>query len=679
MPLFRCLILLAIVSSSVWAQDSTSTKVRDQLEETFEESDLEDDEAGEQLIQFLQELESNPVNINTADINELLQIPGITFITARSIIAYRENKTFEEINEVLQVSGIGNVTFQKISPYITVGSSSSRFRNLYSNPKYWLDNSKTEVISRFQQIVENQNGFSRPDSAGGYVGNASKYYQRIKIQSKHLSLNITQEKDAGESLKGPADFDFNSAHLALVDNGKLKKLIIGDYSVSFGQGLVLWSGGAFGKGREVIKTIGRNERGLRPYTSAQETNYFRGIAATVGDKNELSVFYSKIPRTASIVGENAVSFPSSSGFHRTLNEIDRRYNLDQQTLGGRFKLNTKVGLFGVSGYSTEFNSEVIRRSSISAQNDFSGTRNSVFGIDYRAIIGRSLIIGEMARSDNSEFAGIFGIETSVGENTELAILYRNYGSKYVSILGDGFGEASGIPQNERGFYVGLKHSLSKYTISTYFDQYFFDAPSGGLLAPSSGVDILGMVEATFSRALSGYILIRNESKEDVFDAISDNGREVEINSAETRSSYRIQIQHQPTRNYRTRTRVEWVRYLAPNSEAENGFLVYQDVRLNLSKKVLIDARFSLFDTDSFNARVYQFENDLRYVLTNVALNDKGQRWYFVVKYNATERIEFSAKLSQTIIEDAQVISSGLNQITGNTRTFFGAQIRMNIQ
>jgi hypothetical protein len=70
--------------------------------------------------------------------------------------------------------------------------------------------------------------------------------------------------------------------------------------------------------------------------------------------------------------------------------------------------------------------------------------------------------------------------------------------------------------------------------------------------------------------------------------------------------------------------------------------------------------------------------NLRYVLTNVALNDSGQRWYFVLKYDVSESLEVSAKLSRTIIEDAQVISSGLNQINGNTRTFFGAQIRFSI-
>ena len=89
--MMRILALLIIFSSlqfDIFGQDSTLTKVRDQLEAAFEE--IEDDDAGEQLIQFLQNLENNPVNINTADITDLIQIPGLSFVAARTIINYRQ-------------------------------------------------------------------------------------------------------------------------------------------------------------------------------------------------------------------------------------------------------------------------------------------------------------------------------------------------------------------------------------------------------------------------------------------------------------------------------------------------------------------------------------------------------------------------------------------------------------
>lgn len=659
---------------NVQAQDSAATNLRDQLEETFEDSDLEESQSAEQLIQFLQELENNPVNVNRADLSELLQIPGVSLITASSIITYRENQPFTKIEDVKKVRGIGEITYRKMQPYITVRDDQSRLNDLY-RLDYWVSGSKMEVISRFQQNLESQSGYRIPDSTGGYTGNSVKYYQRLRFTSDHLSVNLTQEKDAGEALESPTDFDFNSMHLALLNNGRLKKLVIGDYSLSFGQGLVIWSGGAFGKGREVIKSVGKNERGLRPYTSAQETNYFRGIAATYGDQTEVTFFYSITPRTASEVGVDSTRFPSSSGFHRTQNEINRKHNLDQETIGGRIRLNTKVGLIGLTSQISSFNSTIVSGNTVSDRYDFSGTSNAAVGLDYRLLVGRSLVFGEIARSDNSGYAGLIGLESSVGNATDIAISYRNYCAEYLSILGDGFGERSGLPQNEEGFYVGLRHSLNRLTMSGYFDQYVFDAPIGNQTNGSRGVDALGMMEFKLNRSLSGYVLFRNEEKEDVFELLNETGRIIQLTGKEVRTSVRAQVQHQPIRNFRSRTRVEWIRYEASQESAEYGFLIFQDIRFIATPNWVIDARFTLFDTDSFNSRLYQFENDLRFVLTNVALSDQGQRWYLNMSYKLSSQFEISAKLSQTIIEDAAALSSGLNQIEGNTRTFLGLQAR----
>ena len=674
MKIFLGFSLLMVLMCAVKAQDSTSTILRDKLEEVFEEMDSEDSKSAQQLIQFLQELANNPIDINTAEITTLIQIPGITLITARSIIEYRNEKRFDSIEEIRKVSGVGKVTFQKIAPYITVKGARSR-KKIYLDKEHWFNNSKIEVISRFQQTLEKQLGYSKADSLGGYVGNPLKYYQRFKLHSDHVSFNLTQEKDAGETLSGPTKFDFNSMHIGLMDNGYLKKLVIGDYSLSFGQGLVIWSGGAFGKGRDVINSTVRNERGLRPYASAQETDFFRGAAATFGRSNELTLFYSKLPQSASVVGQDSTRYPSSSGFHRTLNEMGRRDNIDQTTYGGRCRWNTNIGLFGISGVKSTFNSTIIRGNSISNQNDFQGSSNTVVGIDYQAFIRKSLLFGEYARSHTKAYAGLIGIKTEVGTSTDLSILLRSYGSEYISILGNGFGELSGNPQNERGYYIGLKHRISSYTISAYFDQYYFNAPNAGIPSPSSGFDMLGMIEAKFSSKLQGYVMIRNETKDEFFDITSESGRQKGVLRKRTRSNYRLQIQHQPYKKIRTRSRVEWVRFYSDENDVETGWLVFQDLRVVLSPKMLLDTRFTLFDTDSFNARVYQFENDLRYVLTNVALNDKGQRWYVLVKYGMSDTLEMSLKISRSVIEDAQILSSGLSEIKGDKKTFVGFQIR----
>lgn len=65
-------------------------------------------------------IQNNIVNINTAPINELMQLKGIGKSKAEKIIAYRTNHTFTSIEEIMNVSGIGEDIFTGIKNNITV-------------------------------------------------------------------------------------------------------------------------------------------------------------------------------------------------------------------------------------------------------------------------------------------------------------------------------------------------------------------------------------------------------------------------------------------------------------------------------------------------------------------------------------------------------------------------------
>lgn len=64
---------------------------------------------------------SYPIYINSADIEELMKLPGIGESKAKSIIEYREkNGLFEKIEDITNVSGIGESMFEKIKEYIAI-------------------------------------------------------------------------------------------------------------------------------------------------------------------------------------------------------------------------------------------------------------------------------------------------------------------------------------------------------------------------------------------------------------------------------------------------------------------------------------------------------------------------------------------------------------------------------
>ncbi len=61
------------------------------------------------------------ININSADIESLSQLPGIGEKTAQKIIEYREaNGNFKDISDLLNVKGIGQKKFDKLKSLLTV-------------------------------------------------------------------------------------------------------------------------------------------------------------------------------------------------------------------------------------------------------------------------------------------------------------------------------------------------------------------------------------------------------------------------------------------------------------------------------------------------------------------------------------------------------------------------------
>lgn len=86
------------------------------------------------------------ININTADIDELMKINGIGEVTAAEIISYREqNGDFRNIEEIMNVYGIGEAIFGHISGYIYV-----------ENPVYDIEEKSTENITEPETFQETE-------------------------------------------------------------------------------------------------------------------------------------------------------------------------------------------------------------------------------------------------------------------------------------------------------------------------------------------------------------------------------------------------------------------------------------------------------------------------------------------------------------------------------------------
>ena len=61
------------------------------------------------------------ININTATVQDFLNLPGIGEVKAQAIVAYRQEQgNFATIDALKNVKGIGDTTFEKIKNYLTI-------------------------------------------------------------------------------------------------------------------------------------------------------------------------------------------------------------------------------------------------------------------------------------------------------------------------------------------------------------------------------------------------------------------------------------------------------------------------------------------------------------------------------------------------------------------------------
>jgi hypothetical protein len=109
---------------------------------------------------------------------------------------------------------------------------------------------------------------------------------------------------------------------------------------------------------------------------------------------------------------------------------------------------------------------------------------------------------------------------------------------------------------------------------------------------------------------------------------------------------------------------------------EKGYLVAQDISLNPKRFPLsVNARFAVFDTPSWNSRIYSYESDMLYSFTVPAYYSKGTRLFVMIKYSLKNRLDVWLRYSQTYFSELDELGQGADLVEANTRSEIKAMVR----
>ncbi len=65
---------------------------------------------------------AHPIDLNTATVKQLEQLPGVGPTTAKAIVEFRaKTGRFQRVTDLLVIRGISESKLKKMRPYITVG------------------------------------------------------------------------------------------------------------------------------------------------------------------------------------------------------------------------------------------------------------------------------------------------------------------------------------------------------------------------------------------------------------------------------------------------------------------------------------------------------------------------------------------------------------------------------
>lgn len=617
------------------------------LEEVAEENEELD---VSEIVLLLQRYAEQPINLNICSKKELEQFPLINEQQAQAILTYRNKKgNFSSLFELQAIRVLDMKTIRLIIPFFTIEEKTSVV----------VKNIQHQLMMRYQQLFQKQKGYTENE----YQGLALKNDWRYQGKSKNVDWGALTEKDAGENF-----FDFNSAYLHLSPNTKWE-VLLGDYEVRMGQGLLIRQGLSMGKSSEVMN-IRKGGPILRPHRSVTEYGYLRGVAAQYHYGNwNLSTFTSYNKIDANIVdtvdGELIASSYLQDGLHRTENDLADKNRLTEQLVGTQWQFQKGNFQWEIAGlYATI---EGGMEQPTAAYELFDNQNSEQWGLStaYSYTWKNAYFFGEWAKT-NQSWAYLNGMLLYLAPKLSFSALHRNYPKEFDFRYAQAFSENTKLG-NEKGLYLGMEFQpFYKWRLKAYADYYEFPWLKFGVDAPSSGRDYLCHLEYYPSKKWNMYFRWKREDKQ---------GNEVDefgLNDLiwNKKQSWRWQVQYS-VGDFKFKNRVEWSQY-----NESNGYLLLQDVRYKpLESKWSATMRYALFETADYDSRIYAYEPDVLYAFSVPAHYGSGQRYLLVFKYRFYRKLSAWIRLSETTYFDRTSVKSGWEEIDGNKVTEVKVQLR----
>lgn len=677
-PFVSNIILITFLLPICALAQETSEIQKEKILESITESIAGENDESIDLSGALDEMEeliSHPININEATSEDLEKLQLLNSAQIENLLLYRKRTgQIYSLFEIRLIDGFNDELVNKLSPFVKILPPEEKEHPFIRH----------DITIRTQYIFEKAAGFIPNDeNEKRFAGIEPKLYLKyIGEKDQQWNWAITGENDSGESFfsgNNKAGFDFYSGHLAWSGKKLVRQIIIGDFQVKTGQGLLFWSG--YG-GRKNVDGFGLRYlgQGIRPYSSSTEYGFFRGVATELETKRfSFLTFYSNRNADANITSFDTTGKPlivssiQESGYHRTENEITDKGSLNIQTIGFSAGYSGSRFRTSINGGYQHYDIPLEPEQHLYNQYYFKGKNNIGLSVDFQQALNKAIIYGESAISQSGGTALLVGADISPASEIGLTLLYRNYKKDFHTLGGNPFSEF-GMAMNERGFYSCINFfAIPQITLSAYLDLYNSYWTKYLSSIPIKGNDCTVQANWIATRQLNFQVKYKHEIRNEN----SNFESPLKINSNRITNRIRLNAEWQLSEYLHLHFRTEWNTVVKEDSLLQGWMLLIDASAPFFNGKLTTTTRFAWYDTDHYSSGIRAYENDLPQCSSFPVYYLNGLRYYLNIGYRLSKTISLYLKISQTrLLADDTTIGNGDTQINRNHKSELKFQIRM---
>ena len=673
--LFRCtirpdwlLLFFLVFSSALIAQESVdeTENLENLLSDWIEQNPEADAEA---LAQELLEMTEQPINLNNATREQLESLPFLS-PDQKDKLAYflYRNKTLSSVSELLLCEGMDELSLRRIRPFLYIGKGLQIPEKL--DLKKILSRGKHEIRMYtasglpLRQGLSNAKDSALRDAGKAYLGlpfsGLCKYQYSY---GRQLQYGLVLEHDLGEK-----PLDFLSFHIAIQKLAKINTAIIGDYRLSLGRGLLVASGFSSGKSSSPA-ALAAVPKLLSRHFSSSESAYFRGAAIDVSVTEHLQlVAFASGRKLDAVLEEGCFSSVRSDGLHRTMNELGQKKSIRQSSTGGRIAFNHNFFQVGANVLYYRFNAFCNPKVKPYSIYNFRGRENLNFSMDYRFRAGAALFSGECAFDKEFHTANYHQLQYQAHPLLNMVHSFRYYSPAYQAYYAAAFSENTRTA-NEIGWFTGMEFRFFEhFKLDTYLDFFVFPWLKYGVNSPSSGYD-LGLELSSYS--FDGFEWnLRYREKRKTENLILEDRKGIALCADRTKRQLRMQF-IASFGGFRFKSKAEFNQFGIAGSETSTGALFSQECKYTIPNECLgISLQYAMFDTESYDNRIYYYEQDLPGVFSIPAYSGTGSVYILCCKTRPWPNFNCWIRLKHRAYSDRQEVGTLLDLVQGNCLTDF---------